>query len=166
MSNSSLASSTTNTFSENTGLHGNSSTLQCRVQYLDDTDPFSSVNLPEPARPPSFTFLTSTVLSNQLSSVQKVLNAPHKVMVNLRSISRVNLFFLVHQVTDCTLQLCRQDGSRTELGPYLDLDQSLDEQRDEIENFTEGFVRIFLLLLLLTSMFTFIHMSSLVISLT
>lgn len=93
MSNSSLASSTTNTFSENTGLNANSSTLQCRVQYLDDTDPFSSVNLPEPARPPSFTFLTSTVLSNQLSSVQKVLNAPHQVCVDL-SIILLFLFLL------------------------------------------------------------------------
>ncbi len=55
------------------------STLQCRIQYLDDIDPFSSVNLPEPARPPSFTFLTSTILSNQLNSVHKVLNAPHQV---------------------------------------------------------------------------------------
>lgn len=80
MSNSSIASSTTtNPLNDNVGLNGTSSTLQCRVQYLDDTDPFASVNLPEPARPPSFTFLTSTVLSNQLSSVQKVLNAPHKV---------------------------------------------------------------------------------------
>ncbi len=78
MSNSSIASST-NTFSDSNGLSVNSSTLQCRVQYLDDTDPFSSVNLPEPARPPSFTFLTSTVLSNQLSSIHKVLSAPHKV---------------------------------------------------------------------------------------
>jgi hypothetical protein len=56
------------------------STLQCRIQYLDDIDPFSSVNLPEPARPPSFTFLTSTILSNQLNSVHKVLNAPHQVI--------------------------------------------------------------------------------------
>ncbi|CAF3636334.1 unnamed protein product [Rotaria sordida] len=119
MSTSSLASSTTNTYNETSGLSGNSSTLQCRIQYLDDTDPFSSVNLPEPARPPSFTFLTSTVLSNQLCSVHKVLNAPHKI-------------------ADCTLQLCRQDGSRSELGPYLDLDQTLDEQREEIDAFTEG----------------------------
>ncbi len=60
-------------------VNPSSSTLQCRIQYLDDIDPFSSVNLPEPARPPSFTFLTSTVLSNQLNSVHKILNSPHKV---------------------------------------------------------------------------------------
>ncbi|CAF3366099.1 unnamed protein product [Rotaria socialis] len=119
MSTSSLASSTTNTYNDTNGLNGNSSTLQCRVQYLDDTDPFSSVNLPEPARPPSFTFLTATVLSNQISSVHKVLNAPHKI-------------------PDCTLQLCRQDGSKSELGPYLDIDQTLEEQREDIEAFTEG----------------------------
>lgn len=43
-------------------------------------------------------------------------------------------------MNDCTLQLCRQDGSRTELGPYLDIDQSLDEQREDIEAFTGGLV--------------------------
>ena len=70
-------SSTTRVYSE----HGNSSssTLQCRIQFLDDIDPFSNANLPEPARPPSFTFLKSTVLSNQLTSVHKLLNVPHKV---------------------------------------------------------------------------------------
>ncbi|CAF1022438.1 unnamed protein product [Adineta steineri] len=98
----------------------NSSTLQCRIQYLDDIDPFSSVNLPEPARPPSFTFLTSAVLSNQLNSIHKILNAPHNI-------------------ADCTLELYRQDGTRTEFGPYLDLDQTLDEQREDIEAFTEGY---------------------------
>ena len=56
-----------------------SSTLHCRIQYLDDIDPFSSVNLPEPARPPSFAFLTSTVLSHQLISIHRILHAPHKV---------------------------------------------------------------------------------------
>lgn len=64
---------------EHMNENSNASTLHCRVQFLDDIDPFSSVNLPEPARPPSFTFLTSTVLSNQLNSVHKLLNAPHRV---------------------------------------------------------------------------------------
>ncbi|CAF1974790.1 unnamed protein product [Rotaria magnacalcarata] len=97
-----------------------SSTLQCRIQFLDDIDPFSSVNLPEPARPPSFTFLTSTILSNQIHSVHKILDAPHNI-------------------SDSTLELCRQDGSKTEFGPYLELDQTLDEQREDIEAFTQGF---------------------------
>ena len=141
MSSSSIASSTTtNPLNDSIGLNGSSSTLQCRVQYLDDTDPFASVNLPEPARPPSFTFLTSTVLSNQLSSVQKVLNAPHKVTLLLVNAYRLNVIVPLLQVADCTLQLCRQEGSKSELGPYLDLDQTLDEQREEIEAFTEGFV--------------------------
>ncbi len=33
----------------------------------------------------------------------------------------------------------RQDGSKTEFGPYLDLDQTLDEQREDLESFTEGY---------------------------
>jgi hypothetical protein len=72
-------SSTTENYNES--LHLSPSALHCRVQFLDDTDPFSSVNLPEPARPPSFTFLTSTVLSNQLNSVHKLLKAPHRVNI-------------------------------------------------------------------------------------
>lgn len=99
-----------------------SPTVQCRIQYLDDIDPFSNVHLPEPTRPLLFTFLTSTALSNQLNSIHKVLNAPHKL-------------------EDCTLELYRQDGTKTEYGPYLDLDLTFDEQRDEIEAFTEGYSR-------------------------
>jgi hypothetical protein len=37
------------------------------------------------------------------------------------------------------LELYRQDGTKTEFGPYLDLDQTLDEQREDIESFTEGY---------------------------
>jgi hypothetical protein len=70
--------STTGIYTESINS-SSSTTLQCRIQYLDDVDPFSSVNLPEPVRPPSFTILTSTVLSNQLNSLHKVLKAPHKV---------------------------------------------------------------------------------------
>lgn len=121
----------------------NSSTLHCRVQFLDDIDPFSSVNLPEPARPPSFTFLTSTVLSTQLISVHKLLNAPHRVNLPTRKKNHhhhhlLDILFSL-QINDCTLQLYRQDGSKTEFGPYLDLDQTLDEQREDIDSFTEGY---------------------------
>lgn len=37
------------------------------------------------------------------------------------------------------MELCRQDGTKTEFGPYLDLDQTLDEQREEFESFTHGY---------------------------
>ena len=54
-------------------------TLQCRVQYLDDIDPFNSTNFPEPTRPPTYTFLISVPLCNQISGVKRLLKAPHKV---------------------------------------------------------------------------------------
>ena len=54
-------------------------TYTCRVQYLDDRDPFNSINFPEPTRPPSYTFLQSVPLLNQISSVHRLLNAPHQV---------------------------------------------------------------------------------------
>jgi len=53
--------------------------LTCRVQYLDDTDPFSSTNFPEPTRPPSFTFNVDLPLCEQLAGVHRLLKAPHKV---------------------------------------------------------------------------------------
>ena len=72
-----------------------SPTVQCRIQYLDDIDPFSNVHLPEPTRPLLFTFLTSTALSNQLNSIHKVLNAPHKVMEILNETKSIekSIFF-------------------------------------------------------------------------
>ena len=54
-------------------------TLQCRVQFLDDTDPFSSTNFPEPTRPPTYTFLTNVSLLNQVAGVKRLLKSPHKV---------------------------------------------------------------------------------------
>ncbi|CAM9485246.1 unnamed protein product [Lampetra fluviatilis] len=86
-------------------------TLTCRVQFLDDTDPFSSTNFPEPTRPPTYTFLEDTPLIEQISGVHRLLKAPHKL-------------------DDCALQLSHN-------GTYLDLDSTLGEQRDELEGFFE-----------------------------
>ncbi|KAJ7991965.1 hypothetical protein DPEC_G00289320 [Dallia pectoralis] len=86
-------------------------TLVCRVQFLDDTDPFNSTNFPEPTRPPHFTFHQDIPLINQIAGVHRLLRAPHKL-------------------DDCTLQLSHN-------GSYLDLESSLAEQRDELEGFQE-----------------------------
>ncbi|KAM9496760.1 FH1/FH2 domain-containing protein 3 [Clarias gariepinus] len=83
--------------------------FQCRVQFLDDTDPFNSTSFPEPARAPRYTFSTDTALGDQLSALHALLHPPHKL-------------------DDCALQLSHN-------GTYLDLDSSLDEQIDELEGF-------------------------------
>ncbi|XP_026639310.1 FH1/FH2 domain-containing protein 3 isoform X5 [Microtus ochrogaster] len=86
-------------------------TLACRVQFLDDTDPFNSTNFPEPSRPPLFTFREDLALGTQLAGVHRLLRAPHKL-------------------DDCTLQLSHN-------GAYLDLEATLAEQRDELEGFQD-----------------------------
>ncbi|KAI4565055.1 hypothetical protein MJG53_021092 [Ovis ammon polii x Ovis aries] len=88
-------------------------TLACRVQFLDDTDPFNSTNFPEPSRPPLFTFREDLALGTQLAGVHRLLRAPHKL-------------------DDCTLQLSHN-------GTYLDLEATLAEQRDELEGFQDDF---------------------------
>ncbi|XP_027724931.1 FH1/FH2 domain-containing protein 3 [Vombatus ursinus] len=86
-------------------------TLVCRVQFLDDTDPFNSTNFPEPSRPPLYTFREDITLVTQLAGIHRLLRAPHKL-------------------DDCTLQLSHN-------GTYLDLESTLAEQRDELEGFQE-----------------------------
>ncbi|XP_046702735.1 FH1/FH2 domain-containing protein 3 isoform X2 [Silurus meridionalis] len=86
-------------------------TFVCRVQFLDDTDPFNSTNFPEPTRPPLFTFREDIPLINQLAGVHRLLKAPQKL-------------------DDCALQLSHN-------GSYLDLDSTLAEQKDELEGFQE-----------------------------
>ncbi|XP_064362778.1 FH1/FH2 domain-containing protein 3 isoform X6 [Dromaius novaehollandiae] len=86
-------------------------TLVCRVQFLDDTDPFNSTNFPEPTRPPLYTFREDIPLATQLPAVHRLLRAPQKL-------------------DDCTLQLSHN-------GTYLDLESTLAEQRDELEGFQE-----------------------------
>ncbi|XP_054903537.1 FH1/FH2 domain-containing protein 3 isoform X3 [Poeciliopsis prolifica] len=86
-------------------------TLTCRVQFLDDTDPFNSTNFPEPTRPPLYTFREDIPLINQIAGVHRLLKAPHKA-------------------DDCALQLSHN-------GSYLDLESTLAEQKDELEGFQE-----------------------------
>ncbi|XP_056317725.1 FH1/FH2 domain-containing protein 1 isoform X6 [Danio aesculapii] len=82
-------------------------TITCRVQYLEDSDPFVCSNFPEPRRPPQYDFNEHLPLSEQIAGVHKLLEAPLKL-------------------EECALQLASN-------GNYLDLDSSLAEQRDDVE---------------------------------
>lgn len=54
--------------------------LTCRVQYLNDCDPFEYLtHYPEPPRPPVHTFSCSLPLVNQIAAVHRLLKAPHRV---------------------------------------------------------------------------------------
>ena len=64
----------------------NDALLSSRVQYLDDTDIFSSSNFPEPTRPPTYTIPRYSPLSECLAGIHRLLMAPHRL-------------------ADCTLQL-------------------------------------------------------------
>ncbi|KAM7424794.1 hypothetical protein PAMA_000921 [Pampus argenteus] len=85
--------------------------VTCRVQYLEDSDPFICTNFPEPRRPPTVSLEENLPLSEQIAGIHKLLEAPLKL-------------------EECTLQLSPN-------GNYLDLDASLSEQRDELEIFYE-----------------------------
>ena len=54
-------------------------TFTCRIQYLDDSNPFATSNFPEPTRPLTYGLLTSVPLSSQIAHVHTALNAPLKV---------------------------------------------------------------------------------------
>ena len=42
------------------------------------------------------------------------------------------------KIEDCTLQIYRQNGTETEYGAYLDLEQSLEEQNEEYDQIKEN----------------------------
>lgn len=67
-------------------------TFVCRVQFLDDTDPFNSTNFPEPTRPPLYTFREDIALINQIAGVHRLLKAPHKVGTLLFDIALISPF--------------------------------------------------------------------------
>lgn len=56
-----------------------SDSFVCRVQYLDDLDPFMEYNVREPPRPLYHTFNTTIPLSYQIAAVHRLLQAPHRV---------------------------------------------------------------------------------------
>ncbi|XP_051756183.1 FH1/FH2 domain-containing protein 1 isoform X3 [Ctenopharyngodon idella] len=82
-------------------------TITCRVQYLEDSDPFVCSNFPEPRRPLPYDLNEHLPLNEQIAGVHKLLEAPLKL-------------------EECALQLASN-------GNYLDLDSSLAEQRDDLE---------------------------------
>lgn len=57
----------------------NEMAFTCKVQYLDDTDPFASTNFPEPTRPPSCTLYLNIPLCEQIAGLHKLLKPPHNV---------------------------------------------------------------------------------------
>uniref|UniRef100_A0A674JCX4 Formin homology 2 domain containing 1 n=1 Tax=Terrapene triunguis TaxID=2587831 RepID=A0A674JCX4_9SAUR len=83
----------------------------CRLQYLDDSDPFSCASFPEPRRAPVHPLPEALPLGAQLPALHRLLGAPLPL-------------------ADCTLQVSPS-------GQYLDLDLSLLEQKDELEGFYE-----------------------------
>ncbi|XP_065064822.1 FH1/FH2 domain-containing protein 1-like isoform X2 [Rhopilema esculentum] len=86
--------------------------FECKVQYLDDTDPFNSTTFPEPSRPPTYSFQPNIPLCNQISGLHKLLRAPHNI-------------------EDVALQLSHNLA-------YLDLESTLEEQTDELEGFRDS----------------------------
>ncbi|XP_077165954.1 FH1/FH2 domain-containing protein 1 isoform X2 [Paroedura picta] len=85
--------------------------LLCRLQFLEDSDPFSCAAFPEPRRAPVQPVLEALPLAAQLPAMHRLLDAPLPL-------------------EDCTLQVLP-------LGQYLDLELSLLEQKDELEGFYE-----------------------------
>ncbi|XP_054026122.1 FH1/FH2 domain-containing protein 1 [Dryobates pubescens] len=86
-------------------------TVPCRVQYLEDSDPFGCGSFPEPRRAPVYAVEEALPLGLQLPALHRLLGAPLPL-------------------EDCTLQVSPS-------GHYLDLDLSLLEQKDDLEGFYE-----------------------------
>ncbi|KAM9268748.1 FH1/FH2 domain-containing protein 1 [Cariama cristata] len=85
--------------------------VPCRLQYLEDADPFGCGSFPEPRRAPVYAVAEALALGAQLPTLHRLLGAPLPL-------------------EDCTLQVSPS-------GHYLDLDLSLLEQKDDLEDFYE-----------------------------
>ncbi len=54
-------------------------TITCRLQYLEDSDPFVSSNFPEPRKPLQYDLNEHLLLNEQIAGIHKLLEAPLKV---------------------------------------------------------------------------------------
>ncbi|XP_074058645.1 FH1/FH2 domain-containing protein 1 isoform X2 [Macrotis lagotis] len=90
---------------------GEAAVVTVRVQYLEDSDPFSCANFPEPRRAPTCTLDGALPLGSQIPALHRLLAAPLKL-------------------EDCALQVSPS-------GYYLDPDLSLEEQREMLDDFYE-----------------------------
>ncbi|KRY33424.1 FH1/FH2 domain-containing protein 3, partial [Trichinella spiralis] len=120
--------------------------LTIRVQYLNDKDPFATAaSCLEPALGRSFRFSLQTTLLEQLPSVLRLLNAPHKV-------------------EDAAMQIVScQNATPVDYGNYLDLDMSLVEQPDELAVLKES-SSIIIIFIVLVPLSTSRHVGGLNIS--
>ncbi|KAJ1359051.1 hypothetical protein KIN20_017667 [Parelaphostrongylus tenuis] len=94
-----------------------STTYNCRVQYVDDSDPFASTSnaFLEPMRPVTFAFRIHETIADQLPEVIRTLRAPHKP-------------------GDSALQLYKSvEKGGGEFLSYLDSELTLADQHDEFE---------------------------------
>lgn len=61
--------------------------ITLRVQYLVDSDPFSSLSIyPVPSRAPVYSFVISTPLATQLGALLRFIAAPQRVRINITKV--------------------------------------------------------------------------------
>ncbi|EFP11522.1 CRE-FHOD-1 protein [Caenorhabditis remanei] len=92
-------------------------TFTCRIQYINDADPFATTSSSylEPMRPVTFKFRLHECINEQLQDVIRTLRAPHKA-------------------GDSSLQVYRGlEGGGGELHTYLDNDMTLSDQQEELD---------------------------------
>ncbi|EGT37795.1 hypothetical protein CAEBREN_02364 [Caenorhabditis brenneri] len=92
-------------------------TFTCRIQYINDADPFATTSSSylEPMRPVTFKFRLHECINDQLQDVIRTLRAPHKA-------------------GDSSLQVYRGlEGGGGELHTYLDNEMTLSDQQEELD---------------------------------
>uniref|UniRef100_A0A914CXA7 FHOD1 N-terminal GTPase-binding domain-containing protein n=1 Tax=Acrobeloides nanus TaxID=290746 RepID=A0A914CXA7_9BILA len=87
-------------------------TLRCRIQYINDLDPFVSTNNREPLKPLVYSLALHRPIGDQIPDIIRQLRAPHKS-------------------GDAALQV--SPSASGDLGSYLDSDLTLYEQPDELQ---------------------------------